>query len=175
MTKSRLHLPLLTLAILAVALTLPSALLAQGGNQNRARLLPVLIYSESNVGDDGSLAIESSLIVYNNGQAVRFGGDDNIATDGICNVSLGGEQIRGLQRDLRRAGAQRLSSGRGGLDEGDTLVTVTFFINNQNASQSVANTFTYFINEGGDDDLGPFSRIETVVQGFFTNNFGDCD
>lgn len=183
--KSRFNLA--TLLLLALTLALPSALLAQGGgNQNRGnRLLPVLIYTVSSVGDGGgsdaaNLQVQSALIVYSNGQAVFLGGDENTAANSACNVTLGGEQIRNLQRELRRGGAQRLSSSRQGQPggSGDTMVTVTFFINNQNANQSVANSFSYFVDSasgGNTDDLGSFGRFESSIQSFLAGNFGSCN
>jgi hypothetical protein len=163
---------------LTLMLLLPGLALAQGsGNNNRQQLnpQPVLIYTVSG----GTLAGETfeTLIVYSNGMAIWTGsgtgsGGTGGTSDGIQTVQLSQQEINTLMRDLRRGGAFRSGNqsnpGNGG-DDSLPMTTVTVFFNPSGSGRSLAQTFSFFSNEG------TRGRVNNVITSFINNNFGGDD
>jgi hypothetical protein len=135
----------------------------------RSNPQPLLIWTVFGSTSDGSGSQTArTLVVYNNGLAISSGnGTNSDGSNSFQSVQLGSDQVNGLVRDLRRAGAFR-TGGRATQDTGDApMTTITVFSKTDNSGISVARTFSFFT---ADDARG---RVNDVVNNFMGSNFDD--
>jgi len=140
--------------IVLVCLLIPAATLAAGRGREASPVLVTRVHGETFAGPR-----DVTLTVWYSGDAV-LAGDDNLNGAQVCRTAVSPEVVDNLKRALLRAGAGRL---RGRIVDGTADVpdtTVTFFLEVESSRQSVANTFTFNVSEGG------YEKVQAVIKEF---------